>query len=52
MRWVMYTDSLSSMLVIENNEGNNPILNQICDILAELHNQGIKITLQNPNTQE
>ena len=34
MRWVIYTDSLSSMLAIENNRENHPILNQIYDILA------------------
>ena len=47
MRWVIYTDSLSSMLAIENNTENHPILNQIYDILAELHNQGKQITLCN-----
>ena len=36
IRWVIYTDSLSSMLAIENNRENNPILNQIYDILTEL----------------
>ena len=45
MRWIIYTDSLSSMLVIENNRKNHPILNQIYDILAELHNQRKHITL-------
>ena len=30
---------------IENNRENHPILNQIYDILAELHNQGKQITL-------
>ena len=39
-RWVIYTDSLSSMLAIENNRENHPILNQIYDILAEFQNQG------------
>ena len=29
IRWVIYTDSLSSMLDIENNGENHPILNQI-----------------------
>ena len=39
IRWVIYTDSLSSMLAIENNrEENHSILNQIHDILAELQN--------------
>ena len=28
------------MLDIENNRENHPILNQICDILTELYNQG------------
>ena len=45
MRWVIYTDSLSSMLAIENNRESHPILNQIYDILVELHNQGKQITL-------
>ena len=45
MRWVIYTDSLSSMLAIENNRENHPILNQIYDILAELQNQGKQITI-------
>ena len=27
MKWVMYTDLLSSMLTIENNRKNHPILN-------------------------
>ena len=40
MRWVIYTDSMSSILSIENNRENHPILNQIYDILAELHKQG------------
>ena len=44
-RWVIYTDSLSSMLAIENNRENHPILNQIYDILAELQNHGKQITL-------
>ena len=29
MRWVIYKDSLSSILAIENNKENRPILNQI-----------------------
>ena len=33
------------MLDIKNNIENQPILNQIYDKLAELHNQGKKITL-------
>ena len=41
----IYTDSLSSMLTIENNRENHPILNHIYDILAELHSQGKQITL-------
>ena len=36
--WVIYADSLSSMLAIEKNRENHPILNQIYDILTELHN--------------
>ena len=40
IRWVIYTDLLSSMLTIENNRKNHPILNQIYDILTELHNLG------------
>ena len=42
IRWVIYTDSLSSMLAIENNRENHPILNQIYDILVGLNNQGKK----------
>ena len=45
MRWVIYTDSLRSMLAIENNRENHPILNQIYDILTELQNQGKQLTL-------
>ena len=33
------------MLAIENNRKNHPILNQIYDILAELHNQEKQISL-------
>ena len=33
------------MLTIENNRKSHPILNQIYDILEELHNQEKKITL-------
>ena len=43
--WVIYTDSLSSMLAIENIRENCPILNQIYDILTELHNQEKQLTL-------
>ena len=43
--WVIYTHSLSSMLVIENNREKHPILNQIYDILSGLHNQGKQLTL-------
>ena len=39
IRWVIYKDSLSSMLAIENNRENHPILNQIYDILTDLHNK-------------
>ena len=45
IRWVIYTDSLSSMLTIENNRENHTILNQIYDILTKLQNQGKKLTL-------
>ena len=45
MRWIIYTDSLSSKFAIENNRKNHPILNQIFDILGELHNQGKQNTL-------
>ena len=38
MRWVIYTDFLSSVLAIENNRENHPILNQMYDILGEFHN--------------
>ena len=33
------------MLDIENNRENHPILNQVYDILAELHNQEKQLTL-------
>ena len=36
MRWVIYTDWQSSMLAIEDNRENHPILNQINDLLPEL----------------
>ena len=45
MRWVIYTDSLSSIFTIENKREDHPILNQIYDILAELHNQRKQIPL-------
>ena len=41
----MTNNNVSPMLAIENNRGNHPILNQIYDILVELHNQGKQITL-------
>ena len=44
IRWAIYTDSLSPILAIENNRENHSILNQIYDILAELHNQEKLIT--------
>ena len=44
-RWVIYTDSLSSMLVIETNSENHPIQSQIFDILSDLYNQGKLLTL-------
>ena len=37
--------NVSSMLAIENNRENHPKLNQIYDILVELHNQGKQTTL-------
>ena len=40
MWWEIYADLLSSMLAIESNKENHPILNQIYDILEDLHNQG------------
>ena len=43
MRWVIYTDSLISMLAIENNRENHPMLNKICDILAGLHKEEKKL---------
>ena len=52
IRWVIYTDSLSSMRVIENNRENHPILNQIYDILAVLQNLGKEITLCKVPAQE
>ena len=45
MRWVIYTDSLSSILAIENNKENHPILNQIYNIQTELHSLGKQLTL-------
>ena len=45
MRWVIYTDSLCSMLTTQNIRENHSILNQIYDILAELYNQGKQVTL-------
>ena len=45
MRWLIYTDLLNSMLAIEKNRENHPILNQKYEVLAELHNQGKQITL-------
>ena len=36
---------LSSILAIENNRENHPILNQIYDIIAEPHKQGKQIIL-------
>ena len=32
MRWVIYTDLLSSMLAIENNRENHSVLNQIFEL--------------------
>ena len=43
MRWVIYTDSLCSMLATQNIRENHSILNQIYDILAELYNQGNRL---------
>ena len=45
IRWVIYTNSLSSMLAIENNRENLPIKNQIFDIIIELQNHGKQLTL-------
>ena len=45
MRWVIYKDSLSSMPTIESKRENHPILNQIYDTLAEIHNQRKQITI-------
>ena len=42
---VIYTDVQSSMQSIEYNKENHPILNQMYDILAELHEQDKKIIL-------
>ena len=42
---IIYTESLTSMLVIENSRENDRILNQIYDILVEILNQGKLITL-------
>ena len=41
MRWVIYTDLQSSILLIENSRKNH----QIYEILAKLYNQGKHITL-------
>ena len=41
----MYSDMLSSILAIENNRENQPILNQIYDKLTELHGQRKQLTL-------
>ena len=38
IRWVIYTNSFSSMLAIENNRENHPIVDQIWDILTEVNN--------------
>ena len=45
MRWVIYTDSLSSIQAIENKRENHPILNQIYGMLTGLQNQGKQFTL-------
>ena len=45
MSWVICTDSPSLMLAIENSRENHTILNQIYDILAELHKHGKQIIL-------
>ena len=45
MRRVIYTDSLSLTLCIENIRENHPILNQIYDILTELYDLEKQITL-------
>ena len=39
IRWIIYTDSLSSIIPIESNREIHPILNQIYDILTQLINQ-------------
>ena len=44
-RWVIYTDSQNSTQSIENNKENQPILDLIHDILAELQAQDKKITM-------
>ena len=38
IRWVIYADSLSSMVAIDNNRENHPIL-------TKLQNQGKQLTL-------
>ena len=43
-RWPVL-NSMSSVLAIENNRENQPILNQIYEILTELQNQGKQLTL-------
>ena len=44
IRWVIYTDLLSSILAIENNRENHPILNQIYDIQLKLCKVCVKHT--------
>ena len=44
-KWVIYKDSLNLVLAIDSNRKNHLILNQIYDILAELHKQGKQIFL-------
>ena len=51
-RFILCTDSQRSMQSIEYNEENNPILNQIYNILAEVQAQDKKITLKNSFTHE
>ena len=44
-RWVISTNTQSSMQAIEYNKENHSILNKIYDILAEFQNQGKQVTL-------
>ena len=48
----IYFDTLCSMLSIENNRENHPILNQMYDILTELQKQRKQLTLCKVSTHK